>query len=85
MAIIDHALGAPEFERVYMNHKDIGLYQAQCPLPERKGYMQMGLAPEVFAGIEEKDFVPPTPDYQFLPLEDGMIFDLGDVTIEAVA
>ena len=74
---IDHALGAPEFDRVYMNHKDLGLYQAQCPLPERKGYMQMGLAPEVFAGIEEKDFVPPTPDYQFLPLEDGMIFDLG--------
>lgn len=82
---IDHALGAPEFDRVYMNHKDLGLYQAQCPLPERKGYMQMGLAPEVFAGIEEKDFVPPTPDYQFLPLEDGMIFDLGELTIEAIA
>ena len=25
---IDHALGAPEFDRVYMNHKDLGLYQA---------------------------------------------------------
>ena len=82
---IDHALGAPEFDQVYMNEKDIDLYKSQCPLPVRKGYMQMCLQPEVFAEIGEKDYVPPKPEQKFLPLEDGMIFDLGGVIIEAVA
>lgn len=82
---LDHALGAPEFDRVYMNKKDVEIYKAMSPLPDRKGYMMSGLAPEVYAQIQESDFVPPMPEKEFLDLEDGMVFDLGGVQIEAVA
>ena len=34
---VDHAMGAPEFEEVYMNLSDVPLYQRQCSLEERKG------------------------------------------------
>jgi len=82
---IDHALGAPEFDRVYMNNKDVELYKAMSPLPERKGYMEAGLSPEIFSQIREEDFVLPMPEKEFLDLEDGMVLDLGGIRIEAVS
>ncbi|XCP85571.1 MBL fold metallo-hydrolase [Roseburia hominis] len=80
---IDHAMGAPEFERVYMNRKDIPLYQSQCAVEERKGYVAAGIGPEAAAGISEEEYVSARPDYTFRKLEDGMIFDLGGVHVEA--
>ena len=29
---VDHAMGAPEFEGVYMNPRDIPIYRSHCPL-----------------------------------------------------
>lgn len=82
---LDHALGAPEFEEVYLNLKDVELYRKQSPLAERRGYIKAGLPEEAYEMLTEEDFVPPEPDKEFCPLTDKMLFDLGGVTIEVVA
>ena len=79
---VDHAPGAPEFDAVYMNERDIPLYRTRCPLKERKGYLKANLGPR-FEELTEEDFVPETPDYPFLPLNDGDSFDLGGLHIDA--
>lgn len=82
---IDHAMGAPEFEQVYMNRKDISLYQSQCSVEERKGYVAACIGPEAAAGIPEEEYVDARPDQRFEELEEGMVFDLGEIHIEAYA
>lgn len=79
---IDHAMGAPEFEDVYMNLEDIPLYQSQCSIGERRGYAGMGLG-ETVESVSDMEFVPATPDFEFQPLKEGMNFELGGVTVEA--
>lgn len=82
---IDHAMGAPEFGQVYMNPKDIPLYQSQCSVEERKGYVAAGIGPEAAAGLPEGSYVDARPDYRFEELTEGMVFDLGEMHIEAYA
>lgn len=79
---IDHAMGAPEFDCVYLNQKDIPLYQSQCSLEERKNYVYASIGPKA-ADISEKDYVPASPCYAFQELKDGMVFDLGGIHVEA--
>ena len=81
---VDHAMGAPEFDSVYMNPKDIGMYRQHCPMDVRTGYIAGALGAR-FAELTEADYVPPTPEMAFLPLEDGMSFDLGGLHVDAVA
>lgn len=78
---IDHAMGAPEFEDVYMNLQDIPLYRSQCSIDERRGYAGMGLG-SMAESVPDTEFVPATPDYKFQALEEGMTFDLGGETVE---
>lgn len=80
---VDHAMGAPEFDQVYMNVKDIPLYQRQCSLEERKGYLAAGLGSEI-RRIPEESYVKPEKDYVFRDLADGMEFGLGGLHIEAM-
>lgn len=79
---VDHAPGAPEFDTVYMNHLDLPLYRRFCALEERQGYLQACLGPR-YAELSGSDFVLPEPDKEFLPLKDGMSFDLGGLHIDA--
>lgn len=79
---IDHAMGAPEFETVYMNKKDIPLYQSQCSIAERRSYAGMGIGPAA-AQIADTEFVPVAPEFPFRELEEGMTFDLGGIQIDA--
>lgn len=81
---IDHAMGAPEFEKCFLNPKDIPLYKSQCSIKERRGYAAMGIGKEAEV-LPDSEFVPETPDYAFCPLSDGMKFDLGGMTVEALA
>lgn len=83
---IDHALGAPEYETVYMNHKDIPIYQAMSPMEERLGYLHASLGPgfDDF-GFSEEDFVPPMPEKAFEELSDGDMFDLGGLHVQIIA
>ena len=81
---IDHAMGAPEFDKVYMNHADIPIYQEMNDVQGRRGYIQGNVAPELYAQIKDEDFVAPT-DMEFLDLTDGMEFDLGGICVQALA
>lgn len=78
---VDHAMGAPEFEEVYMNLCDVPLYQRQCSLEERKGYLAAGLG-DAFGQIPEESYVLPEKEYAFRELADGMTFDLGGLHID---
>ena len=83
---VDHSLGAPEFGTVYLNHKDIPIFQAMSPMEERLGYLHAGLQDTYDAyGFEEKDFVPPAPDMKFLDLKEGDSFDLGGLHVDLYA
>lgn len=80
---VDHALGAPEFDEVYMNPADNEVYEKMSPLEERIGYITAGLGGNLPAFTEE-DYVQPSPA-DFKELKDGQIFDLGGVHIEVYA
>jgi hydroxyacylglutathione hydrolase len=77
---VDHAMGAPEFDDVYMNRKDKEIYQEHKQMEVRKGYIRMGLG-ELSEELAEEDFVLPT-DPNFKELMDGMIFSLGGLDLE---
>ena len=80
---VDHAMGAPLFDDVYMNSVDNGLYRAHSPLAVRTGYIEanLGFEPGSLNGIS---FVEPAePDFK--ELNDGMIFDLGGLHAEVYA
>lgn len=74
---IDHAMGAPDFETVYMSHKDIPLYQSQCSVEERMGYV-MGCAGPEAAEFGVDDYTPAEPEKAFIDLKDGDSFEVGD-------
>lgn len=80
---VDHSLGAPAFDRVYMNRQDIPIYQKMSPLEERIGYLHGNLGPgyDEFE-FEPEDFVAPDPNYPFLDLEEGHTFELGGVHVD---
>lgn len=80
---VDHAMGAPEFDEVYMNPADNALYEAMSPLEERKGYICANLGRKL-PDFTEDDYVQPAKPI-FKKLEDGQIFDLGGVHAEVYA
>lgn len=63
---LDHIGGDWCFDKVYMNPKDIGLANEHLEMPELKGLW------------EENNYVFP----EVLPVEDGQIFDLGEITLQ---
>ncbi len=80
---LDHALGAPEFDTVYMNHEDGGLYEAMAPFEERNNYIRGNLGGKLPDFLPE-DYVPVSP-MNFADLKDGDSFDLGGVHVDAYA
>ncbi len=77
---VDHAMGAPEFDEVYMNMADKPIFQEHKALEVRRGYLMMSLGEKV-ADIEDSGFVPPSePDFK--ELKNGMIFPLGGINLE---
>ncbi len=77
---VDHALGAPEFDVVYMNKEDISVYKEMSPLEERKGYIQGNLG-GVLPNFDPSEYVAPQM-IDFKDLKDGDVFDLGEITLE---
>lgn len=80
---VDHALGAPEFDEVYMNPADNKVYESMSPLEERIGYIKANLGGQL-PEFAEDDYVQPA-SADFKELKDGQIFDLGGVYIEVYA
>ncbi|MDO4647788.1 MAG: MBL fold metallo-hydrolase [Eubacteriales bacterium] len=81
---VDHALGAPLFDKVYFNHLDDDLYKAHSPFEERQGYMEanLGAAP---GSLKDEEFVPVKDPKSYFSLEDGAAFDLGGIHLEVYA
>lgn len=80
---VDHALGAPEFDEVYMNHADIPVYEEMSPIEERIGYIKAILGGSL-PDFSDKDYVQPAP-MNFHDLQDGDSFDLGGIHLDVYA
>ena len=78
---VDHAGGAYGFEEVYLNVKDFDLFKWHTSLQFRKDQAKIMLDP---AAYREEDIMPQREN-GFKNLEDGQVFDLGGITLEAVA
>lgn len=81
-AHVDHAAGAAAFDAVYMNEADLALYSEHGTTEFRRG-MLADHASEVFAQLEDADYVPERTE-PFLNLTDGQLFDLGGLTVEMI-
>ena len=79
---VDHAMGATEFDTVYMNPIDIPMYRQHSQKPWR---MAMLRSSRNSAGVTEADMLPPDDPERFLPIREGDIIDLGGATLEAFA
>lgn len=78
---VDHAMGAPEFDEVYMNSKDHEVYTKHSPLTERKGYIAASLGGEEGWMKNDENFVPvKEPIYK--ELQDESTFELGGINLE---
>lgn len=76
---VDHAMGANEFEEIYLNHKDKSVYQ----LHSEKGFRlegAKGLCPEKGL-IKETDMIPSAPFKKFHNLQEGDVFELGGIHV----
>jgi hydroxyacylglutathione hydrolase len=78
---VDHAMGAPAFDEVYMNPADKNVYLEHSDMSVRKGYLKMTMG-ENFNLINEEDYVHVTSSDGFKPLLAGDSFDLGGITLE---
>lgn len=77
---MDHAMGGAQFEAVYMNGADEGLYYKGMDPEKRIQYIQMGL-PDPTMGITQESLNPKT-DLHYKMLQDGDSFDLGGIHID---
>lgn len=78
---VDHAGGTYDFEPVYLSNKDYELAKRHTTLEMRKGYFDTTLPPGT---IPFEAYRPQRLD-GYLNLVDGQIFDLGGITLEAIA
>jgi hydroxyacylglutathione hydrolase len=74
---LDHAGGAGQFGRVYMNYADRALFREHCKVETRKNALR-STCPELF-----DEFIP-RYESDFIPLDDGQNFDLGGINVEAI-
>ena len=78
----DHAMGAVEFNEVYLNPKEEEVYTRQCD----RDYRLWGLKISRDAvKVTPDDLLPPAPFSRFRPLHAGDVFDLDGTTLEAFA
>lgn len=87
----DHAMGTAQFEEVYMSQLDQDTYRdfcMNCSIQNRMetltAYPPSARAPK-FEEITENDYIPARSSERFHNLEDGDVFDLGGITLEAIA
>jgi glyoxylase-like metal-dependent hydrolase (beta-lactamase superfamily II) len=79
----DHAGGASAFDTVYLSKADWELVSCHASMESKMGYVKF-CGGEAGAGMTEDDLVgeKTTP---YLDVQDGQTFDLGGITLEAVA
>ena len=79
---VDHAPGAVQFENVYMNLLDSGIFREHNLLEKRKGYAESASGKISF---KETDLLPVSFCERFHHLSDGDRFDLGELHVTAYA
>lgn len=83
---VDHAMGAGEFDLVYMNCADCPVYAEHSMFPVRQGYVSgaaiSGGNPEIIATVKENDFTQASDVNRFSELKAGSIFSLGGISVE---
>lgn len=78
---VDHALGAADFDEVYMNHADDAVYAEHSKLAVRKDYIE-SQNKDGFAKLKETDYVKQRPASDYKDLKPGDSFNLGGTTLE---
>lgn len=74
----DHAMGAGEFDHVYMNHKDDDIYRVHGEEDFRWEGVKLS---EEYTKLEREDFIPTVPVEKFTSMSGGDVFDLGGKTL----
>ncbi len=77
----DHAMGAAEFDTVYMNRKDDWVFGTHGSEDFRK--FSMTMCPD-YDKFTDTDYIPTADCRTFLDMNDGDVFDLGGVSIEVL-
>lgn len=75
----DHAMGAGEFQEVYMNHKDDYIYRKHGDKAFRWDGMKMS---QVYHKLEADDYIETVPLNNFHDLKAGDSFDLGGIHLD---
>ena len=75
----DHALGAAEFDEVYINRADEKAYNIHSDKALRKKAGEMW--PELFQ-LSESEIVPAAEFKSFKAMQPGDVFDLGGISVE---
>ncbi len=76
---VDHAMGAAEFNTVYMNHKDDQIFRLHGEKAFRWKGMEMS---QDYKLLEESDYIETGDVTAFHDMKGGDHFDLGDVHID---
>ena len=79
---IDHAIGAAQFDEVYMSFLDKVVYRERCTPENREMYLS---ASPAYSEVEESDRYPIRPPEFFYDLNDGSMFELGGITLETIS
>ncbi len=79
---VDHAFGAVEFDDVYMSSKDKDIFELHSDMATRMGYCQRGPI-EGGHSVGPESFLPAATGFK--ELEDGDVFELGELTLEIYA
>ena len=78
----DHALGAAEFDEVYMSPLDEEVYAKHSAMPFRA---RSGAMWPDFDKLRKDQIIPAMPFEKIRPLREGDVFDLGGETMECLA
>ncbi len=78
---VDHAMGAPAFDDVYISPLDREIFNEHREIHVRKGYLQLTMR-EQYDSIDERDYVPAGSFDKYKPLRPGDCFDLGGMRLE---
>lgn len=75
----DHAMGAKEFETVYMNREDDYIFGPHGE--ERFRWEGVEMSPE-YKDVVKEDYIPTDDCSRFRDMKGGDVFDLGNISIE---
>lgn len=78
----DHALGAGEFDDVWLSPRDEAVYRRHSDMDFRRASGAMW--PD-FARLRNDQIIPAQPLAAMKPLSDGMVFDLGGLSVQCFA